>query len=261
MIKNLGLQLYTLRDYFKDADFAALTFRKMAQLGYTEAHTAGNYGFTPEEFVKLANDNGVKIIGTHYNYNEIINNPEETIRVHKLWGTTNIGIGGMPGEARESLDGLKKFIDEFNKAAEGYAKEGFKLTYHNHHFEFLRIDGTKTLMDLLYENLDPKNTSFVLDTCWVHAGLSNLNAWMEKLAGRIDILHLKDVMLLKENGYLLPKMTEVGNGFVNWDSVIELAEKIGVKHYVVEQDANFANGNPFDSIKTSAETLAKYIAK
>ena len=84
---------------------------------------------------------------------------------------------------------------------------------------------------------------------------------MEKLAGRIDILHLKDVMLLKENGYLLPKMTEVGNGFVNWDSVIEIAEKIGVKHYVVEQDANFANGNPFDSIKTSAETLAKYIQK
>ena len=66
MIKNLGLQLYTVRDYFKDADFAALTFRKMAELGYTEAHTAGNYGFTPEEFVKLANDNGVKIIGTHY---------------------------------------------------------------------------------------------------------------------------------------------------------------------------------------------------
>lgn len=261
MIKNLGLQLYTLRDYFKDEDFAALTFQKMVKAGYTEAHTAGNYGFTPEKFVKLANDNGVKIIGTHYSYDEIINNPEETARVHKLWGTTNIGIGGMPAWAREDLAGLKKFIDEFNKAAEGYAKEGFKLTYHNHHFEFLRIDGTKTLMDLLYENLDPESTSFVLDTCWVHAGLSNLNEWMEKLAGRIDILHLKDVMLIKENGHLLPKMTEVGCGFVNWDSVIELAEKIGVKHYVVEQDANFANGNPFDSIKTSSDYLAKYIQK
>lgn len=261
MIKKLGLQLYTLRDYFKDADFAALTFRKMAELGYTEAHTAGNYGFTPEEFGKLASDNGVKIIGTHFNYDTIINDSEETIRVHKLWDTTNIGIGGMPVWARESLDNLKKFIDEFNRAAEVYAKEGFKLTYHHHHFEFLRIDGNKTIMDLLYENLDPKNTSFVLDTCWIHAGCSNLNEWMEKLAGRIDILHLKDVMLKMQDNQMLPTMTEVGNGFVHWDSVIEIAERIGVKHYVVEQDGNFANGNPFDSIKASAKALSKYIEK
>ena len=65
MIKNLGLQLYTLRDYFKDEDFAALTFQKMVKLGYTEAHTAGKYGFTPEQFGKLANENGVKIIGVN----------------------------------------------------------------------------------------------------------------------------------------------------------------------------------------------------
>ena len=39
----------------------------------------------------------------------------------------------------------------------------------------------------------------------------------------------------------------------------QLAEKIGVKHYIVEQDANFANGNPFDSIKASSDYLKKYI--
>lgn len=260
MIKKLGLQLYTLRDMFKDEDYANLTFRKMAEIGYTEAHTAGNYGLTPEKFVELANKNGVSIIGTHYDYNQILNNPEETIRVHKLWKTTNIGIGGMPSPARTSYDELKKFVSDFNKAAEVYAKEGFKLTYHNHHFEFMRIDGTKTIMDYLYENLDPATTSFVLDTCWVHAGCSNLNEWMEKLAGRIDILHLKDVMLKNEGGHFFGTMTEVGNGFVNWKSVVELAEKIGVKHYVVEQDANFIGGNPFTSIKASAQYLKQYMA-
>ena len=87
---------------------------------------------------------------------KIFENPEETIAVHKLLGTTNIGIGGMPGEARESYENLMAFIEKFNKAAETYAKEGFKLTYHNHSFEFVAINGTKTIMDYLYENLVPR---------------------------------------------------------------------------------------------------------
>lgn len=259
MIKKLGLQLYTLRDFFKDEEFTDLTFKKMAECGYTEAHTAGTY-INAEKFIELAHKHGINFIGTHYDYYQILNNPEETMRIHKLWGTTNIGIGGMPGEARGSLDALKKFISDFNHAAEGYAKHGFKLTYHNHHFEFLRIDGTKTLMDYLYEGLDPATTSFVLDTCWVHAGCANLNAWMEKLAGRIDILHLKDVMLKNEGGHLFGTMTEVGNGTVDWPSVIKLAEQIGVKHYVVEQDANFIGNNAFTSIKASADYLKQFMA-
>lgn len=260
MFKNLGLQLYTIRDYMKDPEFADVAFKKVAELGYTEAHTAGN-AFPEQQFVDLLHKHGINIIGTHYDYYKILNNPEETMRVHKMWGTTNIGIGGMPGEARGNVDALKKFIDEFNKAAETYAKYGFKVTYHNHNFEFLRIDGTKTIMDYLYEGLDPKNTSFVLDTCWVAAGGGDVRAWMEKLAGRIDILHLKDMMLKNEGGRLFGTMTEIGNGSVYWKGVLETAEAIGVKHYVVEQDANFINNDPFASLKFSADYLAKYITK
>ena len=259
MFTKLGLQLYTCRDFFKDEEFADLTFKKIAEAGYTEAHTAGRYGFTPEKFNELAQKHGIQIIGTHYDYNKILYAPEETMAIHSLYGTTNIGIGGMPGEARADVDALKKFIADFNKAAEQYAKHGFKLTYHNHTFEFLRIDGTKTLMDYLYEGFDKDTVSFVLDTCWVMAGCSDVREWMEKLAGRIDILHMKDVRLNNDGGRLCGTMTEVGNGFVYWKGVIETAEKIGVKHFVVEQDANFITGNPFDSIKISADYLKQFM--
>lgn len=259
MFKKLGLQLYTVRDYFKDEEFADLTLKKVAAAGYTEAHTAGRYGFTPEKFNELCQKNGIQIIGTHYDWNKILNAPEETMEIHKLYGTTNVGIGGMPGEARKSLDALKSFIAQFNKAAETYAKNGFKLTYHNHNFEFVRIDGTKTLMDYLYEGLDKDTTSFVLDTCWVMAGCSDVREWLEKLAGRVDILHLKDVQLVERSGCLTGTMTEVGNGFVDWKDILPVAEQIGVKHYVVEQDANFITGNPFDSIKISAQNLKPFM--
>ena len=42
MFKNLGVQLFTIRDYIRDPESADAAFEKLAALGYTEAHTAGN---------------------------------------------------------------------------------------------------------------------------------------------------------------------------------------------------------------------------
>ena len=257
MFQKLGVQLYTIRDYMKDPDFADLAFSKLAELGYTEAHTAGN-AFDAKLFGELLQKHGISIIGTHYDWNKILTAPEETMEIHRMWGTTNVGIGGMPQDARKNLDGLQSFITDFNRAAELYAKHGFRLTYHNHNFEFVRIDGYKTMMDLLYEGFDPATTSFVLDTCWVAAGGGDVCAWMEKLAGRLDILHLKDMALVKEEGKgFQPYLTEVGHGNLAWDKIMQTAEKIGVKHYVVEQDKNWQD-TPFNSLKMSADFLAKY---
>ncbi len=258
MLKKLGLQLYTVRDYIKDPEFADLTFAKLAEMGYTEAQTAGN-DFDAKLFGELLAKHGISIVGTHYDLKKILNDPEETIETHRMWNTTNIGIGGMPREARENLEGLKNFIANYNKAAEMYAKEGFRLTYHHHNFEFVRIDGYKTIMDILVDEFDPENISFVADTCWLAAGGADVCAWLEKLKGRIDILHLKDMALKHEPGKYIPYITEVGNGNLSWDPIMKTAEKIGVKHYVVEQDMNF-EGTPFNSLKMSADFLAKYKA-
>ena len=260
MINKLGLQLYTVRDLLKTPESADETFAKLAKMGYVEAQTAGN-AFDAKLFGELAKKNGVKIIGTHYSWDEILNNTKDAIEVHRAWGTTNMGIGIMPGPARTDLGELKKFIADFNRMAKIVAEEGFRLTYHNHHFEYVRIDGYKTIMDIMYEELDPKNTSFVLDTCWVASGGGDVNAWMEKLAGRLDILHLKDVTVVRdENGKIGPTMTEIGHGNLDWDSIIKTAQKIGVKHYVVEQDKNFMNESPLESLQFSADYLKKYRA-
>ncbi len=256
MFNKLGVQLYTIRDYMQDPEFADLAFAKLAEMGYTEAHTAGN-AFDAKLFGELLAKHGISVIGTHHSWDKILNNREETVELHKLWGTTNIGIGGMPSAPRKDLDELKKFIADFNKAAEFYAKEGFRLTYHHHNFEFVRIDGKKTIMDLLYEELDPANTSFVLDTCWLAAGGADVIEWLEKCRGRLDILHLKDMYLAREDKYFIPYITEVGNGGLAWDRIIKTAEEVGVKHYVVEQDTHWQK-TPFNSLQMSADFLAKY---
>jgi len=237
---------------------ADMAFGKLAELGYTEVHTAGNR-FDDKCFVELLRKHGIAIIGTHCSPDNVLHNTDKMIELHRLWGTTNVGIGAMPGNAHKDLGELKQFILDFNRAGEAYAKAGMKLTYHNHHFEFFRIDGYKTVMDLLFEGFDPATVSFVLDTCWVSAAGGDVVDWMEKLKGRIDILHLKDVMLERKDKYYVPTYTEVGYGNIAWDAVMAKAEEIGVKHYVVEQDGNWTNG-AFNSLKMSAEFLSKYRA-
>lgn len=259
MFSKLGVQLYTVRDFLSDEKDFAKTFEKLVSLGYTEAQTAGS-GIENPAFAKAASKSGLRIVGTHYDYGKIINDPEFTMELHRALGTTNVGIGGMPSEARKDYSCLMSFIEKFNTAAEVYAKNGFKLTYHNHSFEFVRINDNKTIMDYLAENLDKNNVSFVLDTCWVAHGGADVRYWIEKLSGRIDILHLKDIKACFDaSGAVTQKYTEIGNGNIFWDGVLETAGKTGVCHYVVEQDSEWADGDPFKSLEISRRYLEKYI--
>lgn len=255
MIKELGLQIFTIRDFMKDEDSIRSSFLKLKEIGYDMGQTAG-YFVGAEKYAEIAKETGIKICGTHCAFNELIADPDKAMREHEALGTTNIGIGGMPGEARGDVESLKDFINKANNFASYISKFGFKFTYHNHSFEFAKIDGEKRIMDYLVEEFDPNNVSFVLDTYWVQHGGGDVRAWMEKLAGRIDILHLKD-MAVKLDG--VPYITEIGQGSINFDGIIEVAEKIGVKHYVVEQDT--CPGDPFESLKISRDYIkSKYMA-
>ena len=251
MIHKLGVQLFTIRDHMKDEDSIRESFLKLKELGYEIGQTAGFF-VGAEKFAEIAKETGLEICGTHCGFNDLIADPDKAMREHELLGTKNIGIGGMPGEARESLDALKAFIEKANEFAAYIAKSGFKFTYHNHSFEFRKFEG-KTMLDYLVEGFDKDNVSFVLDTYWVQHGGGDVRAWMEKLAGRIDILHLKD-MGMSDKQYI----TEIGQGNINFDGIIETAEKIGVKYYVVEQDT--CPGDPFDSLKISRDYIkARYM--
>lgn len=257
MLHQLGVQLYSVRDYIKTAESADLTFQKLAEMGYTTVQTAG-HEFDADLFLSLLQKNGLQIIGTHTKFPKIKEDPQEVLRINKLWKSTNIGIGSMPPEYRADLDSVKRFISECNELAKYFYEQGCRLTYHNHNFEFCRIDGYKTIMDILYEGLDPNTTSFVLDTCWVAAAGADVCAWLKKLSGRIDILHLKDMTLKKENDTYLPQITEVGNGNLCWDSILETAQDVNIQHYIVEHDNNWIDEDAFKSLQQSADFLQNH---
>lgn len=258
MFKKLGVQAYTFRNAYSAADAneqtLAKAFNTLKSLGYDEVQTAGFGNLTAQTYADLAHNAGLDIVGTHYDFGKIVNETEDTMRIHReILKTDFIGIGGMPVEPRTSKDALLRFIETVNKIGEQIHKYGFKFTYHNHHFEFVKFADGKSIMDYLYEGLDPETTSFVLDTHWVQRGGGNPTTWIEKLNGRIDILHLKDMGVQNVDGQTLPFITEIGNGNIDFDSVMVAAEKGGVRYYCVEQDT--CPGDPMDSLKVSIDYI------
>jgi len=249
MINKIGLQLWTVGEHMGNAEDIRSTFRRLKEMGYDMVQTAGcsiPYG----DFGRIAAEEGIEICGTHEGFDDLCNDPNLAMENHRLLGTTNMGIGY---HNTSTVEIVEDFIKKANKLAEIIYPHGFKFTYHNHNDEFTRLENGKTAMEMLMEGLDPEKTSFVLDTYWVQYGGGDVRYWIEKLAGRIDILHLKDMGTAEEK----PFITEIGNGNLWWDGIIETAVRTGVKYFVVEQDT--CPGDPFDSVKKSADYLKRFM--
>lgn len=256
MIKHTGAQLYTVRTLMNDEKSIFDVLCKIKSFGYDEIQTAGYspqtgfYGLDAEKFASLAQNAGLSICGTICGFEHILDNPEQIMEDHAALGTKNIGLGCMPENAIKDTKELIKFTQDFNKLGEIFASKGFMLGYHNHSFEF-RKSGNERIIDILVREFDPKNISFILDTYWVQHGGGDVCSWIEKLSGKIDILHLKD-MAMED----VQMFAEIGNGNLDFDKIIKTAESCGVVHYVVEQDE--CNKPPLDSLKESCEYLKKY---
>ncbi len=247
-IEKIGLQLWTVRDQMNNAENIRESFRKIKSLGYDIIQTAG-CSIPYAEFGKIASEEGLEICGTHDDMGLMLRDPAKAMENHRLLGTTNMGTGGFwPYDVPE----VEEFIKNANTIAANIRDHGFKFTYHNHNTEFCRLENGKNAMEMLAEGLDPNGTSFVLDTYWVQYGGGDICTWIEKLSGRIDILHLKEMGSTRE----APFITEVGSGNMNWEKILGTAMEAGVKYYVVEQDE--CPGDPFDSIARSSEYLHKY---
>ena len=87
MIKKLGLQLYTIRDFMTTEDDIKRSFEKMKKLGYDQAQTAGiNPAVDHETFGKLAKDAGIEIVGTHEPLDFNMEDIDRTLKNHQALG-------------------------------------------------------------------------------------------------------------------------------------------------------------------------------
>jgi sugar phosphate isomerase/epimerase len=269
-IGNIGLQLYTIRDFMQQ-DFDG-SLAKVAKIGYKEVELAGfaqtdsgavtYWSHTPQQVRSALTRNGLTSPSTHVSFESL--DPARFPRVleaSSVIGNRYIVMPWIEEKERKPPDIWNRAADVFNRAGEACRKAGIQFAYHNHWFEFLPVNG-KLPYDFLLENCDPNLVKMQLDLCWIYVAGGDPVKYFNRYPGRFPLVHVKDIKKFppvaaggaQNFGDSLADMTDVGGGIINWNLVLSYWQKAGIQHYIVEHDKPT---KPFESITNSYAYLSK----
>lgn len=232
---SFGFQVWTIR---KDiiSDFAG-TLKKMAAMGYSEVEMCSPLGYSMagfkplnemsgSEMKKIIEDAGLRCSSSHFTGPELRNSLDNRIEWASQIGMKQMAqsMPSLPGNP--TLDDWRKTAQELNQIGELTKKAGIQMVYHNHHFEFEKIDN-QLIYDLLLEELDPDLVKMQFQVAVVNVGYQAAD-YFRKYPGRFISAHLADWSNEKESE------TPVGQGIVDWEDFFVAAKAGGVKNYFVE---------------------------
>lgn len=229
--KNIGLQLYTLRNAINQ-DLAG-TLASISAIGYTWLEAAGYsegrfYGLSPHEFRKMVEDLGMKVISSHASIT-----PEDrqmAVEAHLELGVSYLICPWVSIPEKPARDDYSRVAMLMNDLGETCSRQGLKFGYHNHAFEFVKIDDT-TGFDLLLTLTDTKLVCFESDVYWmVYAGVDPLD-YFGKYPGRFELWHVKDMEDNPDKAF-----APVGTGTIDFKRIFRQEKQAGMAYFFVEQD-------------------------
>ena len=245
----MGIQLYTLRDFTQTAEALDGTLRRLSAMGVTDVQFSA-IGDIPAETQKAILDkHGMRVCVTHKGFDRYKTDLDGLIAEHRIIGCDAPGLGGCPGDYRDSAEAIRRFVEETKPIAAKLLASGMTFNYHNHDFEFKKLpDADACIMDILIAETDPAAFHFIPDVAWIHfAGYDPVEV-LRRMKGRVKVLHFKDY-ILDENGER--KFCSLGQGRVNLKECYEAAMELGIPYIMYEQDCDWVNGDAFKATEES----------
>ncbi|WKK80079.2 sugar phosphate isomerase/epimerase family protein [Marivirga arenosa] len=254
-----GLQIYTLRKSLEE-DFKG-TIERAAKIGYKNLelfnYSNGKYfGNSIKEVKSIFNNLGVKAKSSHVltgwsmpdNVGTMTNDWERTVADAAELGQSYIVCAYLFDSERKSIDDYKNLSDLLNSCGETAKEYGLQMAYHNHDFEFMKLDG-EIPYDLLLSECDLNLVKFELDLYWTaRAGVDPIQYFKDN-EGRFPLWHVKDMAAGEDQFF-----SAVGEGVIDWKNIFNHASTAGLKQFFVEQD-DTKSGKPFEEITKSYEYL------
>lgn len=266
----VGLELYTVRrEFMQDPK---TTLEQVAAIGYGEVELFTLGKNKPSDLKAMVEAAGLKAPSGHCSADDLKKDTAPLVDSYREAGVQYMICAfpsHHPGSAPPSPpapgqhfmpnfteDDYKWMAEAFNQTGEKCKAAGLQFGYHNHNLDF-KTFGDKPALDQLMAATDPSLVKLELDCYWVARAGKDPVEYMKRYAGRIPILHIKDMKPgttpTTDIGKGGDAFTEVGRGVINWKSIFEAAPDAGVKHYFVEQDRT--DGPPMESAKISYEYL------
>jgi sugar phosphate isomerase/epimerase len=249
----LGLQLYTVR-YLAEANLPSV-LQKIRAIGYEEVELYWNvYSHPAMELRSMIRDAGLVAPSGHFDYDGLDGKFDYAKALDLQW----IVCPMLPKSQWTSLEGFHKAARQFNEWGARARAQGQRFAFHNHNYEFKDFGG-KTGYDVLLAETDPHLVWLEMDCYWIRQAGLNPADMLNKLGGRVKMIHLKDrqpdVPTSQELNEAAEHFMPVGQGTLPWTTILAAAERIGVEHYFVEQDETAVP--PLDAVRESYNYLHK----
>lgn len=264
----IAIQLYSLRDEAEQDFFG--TLKKVKEMGYDGVEFAGLYGKEPEAVKAFCEEIGLVPISAHVPLDpSLIEDREKVIADYKALGCEYIAIPYIGGDRRPSTGRFYETINDIREVGMACKEQRIQLLYHNHDFEFEKIDGFYAL-DLIYSKIEPEYLMTEIDTCWVNVAGEDPAKYVEQYTNRSPVVHLKDFTLKDTGGklYELIGIEEddeeeeealtfkpIGHGQQDMPAILAACKKANSKWVVVEQDRPDTKSTPLEDAKKSIDYL------
>jgi len=238
----VGVQLIVFGGKYDINTDAAVILDSLVRAGYAGVEGGAK---DAEMYRRMLDERGLKYCGSHGGLAALDDVKSLAAYVKTLGGADVCNSAMRTWDAR-SLEDYRDGISVLNKAGHQLRDEGIHLHYHNHAFEFDKVDGEKTGMDLLLDGLDFSVVDLCVDVAWVMRGGANPAEFLRKYNAQIGYLHFKDF-----DG---EDWIELGQGQNDFPSIMQvLPELTGVRWVVTEQDSSKLD--PRESIAISRRYL------
>lgn len=238
----IGLQLYSVGAQLESN--VPETLHQVHKIGYQRVETAGFAGLTAKAFRMQLDAAGLTCPSTHLQLGtgEL---PALFEDAHAVGARYVVTSGGFPpGRNGQTLDEYRALAAHLNDLGRKAKDAGLQYAYHNHNFEFRKLDGQRIGYDELLQQTDPALVVFELDCGWMIAAGYNPVTYFHRYPGRYRMLHIKDFEPTQGPSTSLapterPQGTELGRGHIDYKPILIAAQKAGIHDVYVEQEPPF----------------------
>ena len=262
----VAIQVYSVRDDAKK-DLKG-TLQKIKQLGYDGVEFAGLYDHSPAEVKAMCEEIGLTPISAHISLADIRKDLKGLVATYAEIGVKYMALAWLGEENRPGAEGWDATRADMIEMAKECKKNGITFLYHNHDFEFEKLDG-KYKLEVIYDTIPADLLQSELDTCWVNVGGENPADYVRKFTGRAPLVHLKDFVGKKSaNMYELIGtdsakadtnqefgLRYVGEGVQDFPAIIKASEDAGCEWLIVEQDSPSPDRTPLECAELSRKYL------
>ena len=244
---KLGAQFYSIRDNTTTPEALYEAFKAIKNIGYAAVQMSAICEIDAKLLKFYSEEFSLPITCTHSPFDRIINDTDNLIQEHLIYGCPTIGLGYMPNEYHEGT-GVYDFVEILREPIRKIKAAGLNFAYHNHAFEFKSVEG-KLMFDILIDELP--ELDFILDTYWVkYAGYDYLEYIKRLGKDRLKNVHFKD-MKTEPNGDICP----CGEGIIDFAPVVKLCDELGIVNALVEQDNAPDSGDSIGQMAISYNNL------